>query len=307
MKLLINVVLICLLYFNCSAYAEVEIPAFKQRIVDTTNTLTPTQLNDLQQRIIQYEKIKQDGAQIAVLMIATLDGEPIENYAIQVFDKWQIGSKDQDNGILLLIAKNDHRVRIEVGYGLEGDLPDLRAKWIINRSITPQFKLNNYYQGIDNGLVDIIQLLTTDSDNQLNQAMNNNYRLQDVLSGDFGSRLLSYAAISFFICGIISGLLPSRVIRRSSGIRGLVIGVLNGLSTGGFTLFSGLPFSIAIPILFLVFVGSTILYGVLGISGSGGGSRGSFGGGGSNGGGFSGGFGGGGGGRSGGGGASGSW
>lgn len=305
MNHLIKIILVCFLYFNHLAFADVSVPAFTQRVVDTTGTLTQAQLNHLEQQIIQYETAKQDGAQIAVLMIPTLEGESIEDYAIRVFDSWKIGKKDHDNGILFLIAKNDHRVRIEVGYGLEGDLPDIKAKWIINRSITPQFKQNNYYQGINNGLNDMIQILTGNIDNQTLQATNKDLQLKDVLNSDFAPHLFSYAAISFFICATMGGLLPSRLFKKSQGIRGLFVGALNGISTGGFSLYSGLPFSIALPILFLVFVVSTIFYGIFGISGSGGGS-GPYGGG-RSGGGFGGGFGGGGGGRSGGGGASGSW
>jgi len=148
MNRLSHILLFALLFLSYLAYGDTAIPTFSQRIVDTTHTLTETQLKALEQKIIQYENVKKDGAQIAVLMIPTLSDEPIENYAVRVFEKWKIGKKGNDNGILLLIAKNDHRIRIEVGYGLEGDLPDLKAKLIINRNITPEFKQITIIKGL---------------------------------------------------------------------------------------------------------------------------------------------------------------
>ncbi|WP_202115350.1 TPM domain-containing protein [Gilliamella sp. Pas-s25] len=293
-------------YFLCSilfiiswlSYGLTDIPAFKHRVIDTTNTLTSSQLSTLEANLSDYEKSQTDGKQIAVLMIAKLDNETIEQYADRVFIQWKIGEKGQDNGILLLIVKDDKRMRIEVGYGFEGTITDLVASHIIREQLAPQFQKNNYYQGIDNALLVLKQKIDNsnpkDDDTQ-------GQNLNTLLAGDFGSKLINYGLVSFFICFLLTSLFITKV----SAKRSLGTGLLNGLSIGGFTLWQGYPVHIALPLLFLAFVVSTMISGILtargGRGGGGfGGSGGGFGGG-------SGGFSGGGGGRSGGGGASGSW
>lgn len=300
-------------YFLCSilfiiswlSYGLTDIPAFKHRVIDTTNTLTSSQLSTLEANLSDYEKSQTDGKQIAVLMIAKLDNETIEQYADRVFIQWKIGEKGQDNGILLLIVKDDKRMRIEVGYGLEGTITDLVAIHIIREQLAPQFQKNNYYQGIDNALLVLKQKI--DNSNP-KDADTQDQNLNTLLAGDFGSKLINYGLVSFFICFLLTSLFITKV----SAKRSLGTGLLNGLSIGGFTLWQGYPVHIALPLLFLAFVVSTMISGILTArDGRGGGSNrrggGGFGGSGGGFGGGSGGFSGGGGGRSGGGGASGSW
>ena len=300
--------LFCLLFFSVVSYALTEIPTFDHRVIDTSHTLESSQIDDLESSLIDFEKTRTDGAQIAVLMITKLDNETIEQYADRVFIQWKIGKKEQDNGILLLIVKDDKLMRIEVGYGFEGTITDLIASHIIREQLAPQFKRNNYYQGIHDALSVLINKL---NDPQQVPATNNDTDLKTVLASEFGANLFNYGLASFFICFAVASLFSiSSTKRRAS--RSLGTGLLNGISVGGFTLFNGYSLHIVLPLIFLAFVASAILSGILTMRGGGGSGRGRGGGfGGGKGGGFGGGqfggFGGGGGGRSGGGGASGSW
>ena len=299
--------LFCLLFFSIVSYALTEIPTFDHRVIDTSHTLESSQIDDLESSLIGFEKKRTDGAQIAVLMINKLDNETIEQYADRVFIQWKIGKKEKDNGILLLIVKDDKLMRIEVGYGFEGTITDLIASHIIREQLAPQFKKNNYYQGIHDALSVLISKL---NDPQQVPETNNDPDLETVLASEFGANLFNYGLASFLICfGVVSLFLISSTKRRAA--RSLGTGLLNGISVGGFTLFNGYSLHIVLPLIFLAFVASTILSGILTMSssGRGRGRGGGFGGGkgGGFGGGSFGGFGGGGGGRSGGGGASGSW
>ena len=297
--------LFCLLFFSIVSYALTEIPTFDHRVIDTSDTLESSQIDDLESSLIGFEKTRTDGAQIAVLMINKLDNETIEQYADRVFIQWKIGKKEKDNGILLLIVKDDKLMRIEVGYGFEGTITDLIASHIIREQLAPQFKKNDYYQGIHDALSVLISKL---NDPQQVPETNNDTDLKTVLASEFGANLFNYGLASFLICfGVVSLFLISSTKRRAA--RSLGTGLLNGISVGGFTLFNGYSLHIVLPLIFLAFVASTILSGILTMSSSGRGRGGGFGGGkgGGFGGGSFGGFGGGGGGRSGGGGASGSW
>lgn len=296
-----------LLIFSWFCFGLTEIPQFTRRVIDTTNTLTPSQIDDLESSLIEFEKPRTDGAQIIILMIAKLEDETIEQCATRVFAQWGIGKKGQDNGILLLIAKDDRRMHIEVGYGLEGTITDLIANHIIREQLTPEFKQNNYYQGIKNAISVLKQKI--DNSEPLGNENSNESDIGTLLAGEFGAKLFNYGLVSFFICFVINSIIPLGSSKRSSS-RNLGTGLLNGLSVGGFTLWNGHSISIAFILLFLAFVMSTIASGFLRINGSNGSGGGGFRGGGFGGGGFgggSGGFSGGGGGRSGGGGASGSW
>lgn len=145
-----------------------EVPPTPQTpVVDHTNTLTSEQINSLVSKIEQEKQAT--GNQIAVLMISSLEDEALEDYSIEVARKWGIGEKDKNNGILLLIAKDDRKLRIEVGYGLEGALPDIRANQIIKQRITPAFRDGDYFAGIDSGLTGIITAIHNESDPALSE------------------------------------------------------------------------------------------------------------------------------------------
>src|SRR3989304_4344164 len=126
------------------------------RITDLTNTLTIQQIAGLEAKLGSFER--ETTNQIAVLLIPTLAGDSLEDYSIRLAEKWKIGQAGKDNGVILLIVKNDRKLRIEVGYGLEGALPDALAKTIITQEIAPRFRQGDFYQGIAQGLSAIIQV-----------------------------------------------------------------------------------------------------------------------------------------------------
>lgn len=138
--------------------AEQPVPALTARVMDLTGTLTPAQRSALEAKLAAFEGEK--GAQIAVLMVSTTQPETIEQYSIRVVDVWKLGRKGVDDGVLLLVAKDDRKMRIEVGYGLEGALPDAVAKRIISEVITPFFKRGDFYGGIDAGISAIIKVVS---------------------------------------------------------------------------------------------------------------------------------------------------
>ncbi len=150
------VVAVCMSGFTTS-HAAAPIPSLTNWVTDTTNTLTSAQQQQLSQQLQALEQSK--GAQLFVLMVATTDGEDIDAYARRVFDQWKVGRQGTDDGVLLVIAKDDRRLRIEVGYGLEGAITDLQSGRIIREQITPYFKQNAYFQGIEAGVTSLSALI----------------------------------------------------------------------------------------------------------------------------------------------------
>lgn len=119
-------------------------------VTDYTHTLDSSQINLLTTKLDNLEKEK--GSQVVVLIVPTTEDKTIEEYSLEVAEKNLIGRKGVDDGVLFLIAKNDRKMRIEVGYGLEGAIPDATAKQIISDIVTPYFKQGNFYEGVDSGL-----------------------------------------------------------------------------------------------------------------------------------------------------------
>jgi uncharacterized protein len=140
-----------------AAFADTEVPELKGRVVDLTNTLNASYIDTLNQRIHSFEQRK--GSQIAILIVPTTQPETIEQYSIRAAETWKIGRKKIDDGALLVIAKNDHKLRIEVGYGLEGALTDITSRRIIDEVIAPHFKEGDYAGGIGEGLTRMIGVI----------------------------------------------------------------------------------------------------------------------------------------------------
>lgn len=133
-----------------------EVPDLTGPVVDNAGLLSPSTERQIAAALTQIRDSK-DGAHIAVLTVPDLGGLTIEQASIQVVDKWQLGSKEKDNGVLLMVAKEERKIRIEVGQGLEGDLPDAYASRIIAESMTPLFASGNVDEGI---LVGVFQIAT---------------------------------------------------------------------------------------------------------------------------------------------------
>jgi uncharacterized protein len=158
MKVLARGLFLLVLFLAGSAvHAEVAVPPLTARVTDLTGTLSPSQRDTLEQELRAFETRK--GSQIAVLIVPATQPEVIEQYALRVAEAWKLGRKGVDDGVLLLIAKDDRALRIEVGYGLEGVIPDVVANRIIDEIIVPFFKQGDFYGGIQAGVARLIRLI----------------------------------------------------------------------------------------------------------------------------------------------------
>jgi uncharacterized protein len=150
--------LLCLLVccWSLAAAAAEPVPALTARVTDRTGTLSPEQAASLERILESFETTK--GSQIAVLMVRTTRDEPIEQYALRAAEQWKLGRKGVDDGALLVVAKEDRTLRIEVGYGLEGVLTDAASKRIISEVIVPRFREGDFYGGIRDGVERLIRV-----------------------------------------------------------------------------------------------------------------------------------------------------
>jgi uncharacterized protein len=145
------------LLFVAVALAQVPVPPLKARVTDLTGTLNQQQRAALEQTLAEFESRK--GSQIAVLLVPTTKPEAPVEYGVRVFDSWKLGRKDIDDGMLLLVAKEDRRVWIVTGRGVEGALPDAIVKRIVEEDITPRFKQGDFYGGIRAGADRMMRLI----------------------------------------------------------------------------------------------------------------------------------------------------
>ncbi len=151
-----GIVWLCL-FVTSVASGDVAIPPLNRAVTDLTATLTPQETARLESMLRSLSDKK--GSQLAVLIVPTTAPEAIEQYSMRVVEQWKLGRKKVEDGVLLLIAKNDRTVRIEVGYGLEGALTDYTTNRIINELIVPQFKAGNFFAGILDGVTAIIKVI----------------------------------------------------------------------------------------------------------------------------------------------------
>ncbi len=277
--------LVFALWWAAMACAQVAVPPLSGRVVDQTHTLSSEQMASLAQTLSAFEARK--GTQLAVLIVPTTQPESIEQFALRVAEQWKIGRKKIDDGVILVVAKDDRTLRIEVGYGLEGALPDITASRIINEVIVSRFKQQDFAGGITAGVDQIIRVV--DGEPLPAPAP---VRKQ----GGAGSDVEQFAPMAIILALGLGSVLRA-VIGRLPGA------VLTGGVVAGVTWFMAGALSLAIGagVMALLFtmVGGM---GLLAMGGRGGFGHGSGGGGGGGGGGFSGG-----GGSFGGGGASGRW
>jgi len=136
---------------------DIPVPVLKQHVTDQTGTLDATQIAELESGLVALEQRK--GSQVAVLIIPTTGGQAIETYSLAVAEKNKLGRNKTDDGLLLLIAKDDRKARIEVGYGLEGAVTDALASRIIREYLTPKFRQGDFFGGIKDSLLAITKLI----------------------------------------------------------------------------------------------------------------------------------------------------
>jgi len=146
-----------LLLLGSGALAEVAVPQLRAPVTDLTGTLTPQQVATLEQQLRAFEAKK--GSQIAVLLVPTTQPETIEQYSIRVAEAWKLGRRGVNDGALLLVARDDRAVLIEVGYGLEGVMPDVLANRIVDQVIVPRFRSGDYFGGLTEGVTRMTALI----------------------------------------------------------------------------------------------------------------------------------------------------
>jgi uncharacterized protein len=192
---------IALVALLCAGLAllAANFPALTGRIVDQANII-PAQTRDaIEPKLADLET--KSGIQLVVATVASLEGQEIEPYANELFRTWKLGEKTKSNGVLLLVAPNERRVRIEVGYGLEGTLTDALSKIIITNAIAPRFKTGDFNGGISRGVDDIITVLTTDASEWQQRA---SLRLDSEQIPDWATWLLVAGAIALATLLIVS-------------------------------------------------------------------------------------------------------
>ena len=223
------------------AHAELlPVPALKARVTDLTQTLSSAQQAQLEQKLAAFEQEK--GSQIAVLIVPSTQPEDIAQYSIRVTDIWKLGRKGIGDGVLMLIAKGDRKMRIEVGRGLEGAIPDLYAKRIVSEILAPRFKQGDFYGGIDAATQKLIGLVNGEALPAPTQAAKN--------GGGIGSLLPL-----LLFGGLISGMMLR-------GMFGTFFGsALNGGLLGGLVWILGLALGGAAILGVLAFVVTMMLGG----------------------------------------------
>lgn len=148
------ILLTVLLSWSVQPVTALEVPPLKGRINDYAHMLTPATAQALEQKLAGFER--ETTNQVVLLTIPSLEGDEMESFSIKVADAWKIGQKDKNNGVLLILAQKERKIRIEVGTGLQGVLPDITAGQIIRNVIAPYLRAGNYDQGISAGLTAII-------------------------------------------------------------------------------------------------------------------------------------------------------
>jgi uncharacterized protein len=240
------------LVLSCAALAQdyAPIPALQSRVTDAAGILGVSAKQELEQKLINFEQTS--GGQLAVLIVKTAEPETIEQYTLRVAEAWKIGKKGKDTGALMVLAMKEKKIRIEVGYGWEGALPDVEAKRIIRETITPFFKANQFAQGIDAGIDKIALAVSKDTKaaattvnekGQWDQSHNANAKESAV------ETLLGMAPVLLGILAVLSFILPAILVAGAAGI-------------GTFMFTSSMP---AAAIAGAVgFVGASILKGIFG-------------------------------------------
>lgn len=207
-------IFVFLLLVVSTLYSQPNIPTLGKYATDQTNTISDAEINQIDNELKKFDD--KTSNQVVFLMIGTLEDYPIEMYTNEVAEKNKIGTKENDNGVLFCVVKNDRKMRIEVGYGLEGALPDALASSIIRNEVAPYFKKDDYYSGIVAGLNAILSV-----------TMGEYTRTDKHKEDDEGGRF-PFGYLIFIILILIFG-------RGKGGLGGLLLlGALGGGGRGGY-------------------------------------------------------------------------
>ena len=236
--------MLLLLLSLASGVAQAEllpVPALKTRVTDLTQTLSQSEQTQLEQKLAAFEQEK--GSQIAVLIVPSTQPEDIAQYSIRVTDAWKLGRKGVGDGVLVLIAKNDHKMRIEVGRGLEGAIPDLYAKRIITEEMSPRFKQGDFFGGIIAATDKVTGLINGE---QLAPPK----KQQDGLHLGGQNTLSTFLFTTIFLTMFLSGVFGRFYgAAATGGISGLLTWLIAGASMGFFWGIGAFVFALIIPTL----------------------------------------------------------
>lgn len=211
---------------------------------DYTNTLTTEQKQSLEQKISDFEK--QTTNEISVVIIKNLEGDTIENFAVKLFEDWKIGKQETDNGVLILISMEDRQMRIETGYGIEPYIVDTQAFWIIDKTMKPEFRNNNYYGGIDKAIDQIISAtkgIELPGGTKTKSSTSKLFNDEDVA--------YFFIFIFMFLTNILYTVLGKTKSFWLGGVIGTILGAIIGLIIGTFIL--GIAITIILGLLGLGF------------------------------------------------------
>lgn len=255
---------------------QLQLPVLEQPVIDQTNLLSD------QQRIQLAEQIKaiyQSGrAQIGLIVVNSTGQEAIFDYATRAFSQWQLGDAKHDNGLLIVLAAQDHKIQILTGYGLEGVLPDVVIKRIIDEQITPEFKQNNYFTGLTTGIDQIDSILKLDPEIAKNSADQLKQQQADALKQQTAMQSSIFMLLVLCGIGMVVGLFLGRSLSASlAGAVGIGWGLVSGLGLIGSIMLGGAAFFLIISSIAQLILQSFLT----GNRGGGGRSSGGFGGGGS--------------------------
>jgi uncharacterized protein len=227
---------LALLLASSASAADFEIPALRSAVTDRAGILSPATRERLESALQQLQKV--GGTQLAVLTVPDLAGLTIEQASIQVVDAWKLGSQQADNGVLLLVATNERKVRIEVGQGLEGSLTDAYSKRIIDEGITPLFREGDMNAGVVFGAYQIARITNPDVD--LAPYLEGHLRAPRARTQRETSpwQMLFFGLMMLFVFSARAGILPFLLL-GSMGGRGARGGMGGFGGGGGFGGFSG--------------------------------------------------------------------
>jgi uncharacterized protein len=211
-----------------------DFPALSGRVVDDAGVLDEGTRAALTQKLAEFEAKTTD--QFVVVTLKSLQGTSIEDFGVELGRHWQIGQRDKNNGVLLIVAPNERRVRIEVGYGLEGALTDAVSRLIIENGITPRFRAGDFAGGITRGVDDIISVLSGDAEEWKARAA----RRPDTVSPTDSTRndsiwpviwVVLVVMVVVFICSMLAGALCAAILRLFA-----MLSLVGGRgSSGGFS------------------------------------------------------------------------
>jgi uncharacterized protein len=203
------------------ALAEVPVPTLRARVTDAAELLPPEVEARLEAQLARFER--ETAHQVAVLTVPTTDGEPIEAFALRVVESWKLGQKDLDNGLLLVVAARDRRARVEVGYGLEGAVPDAVAKRVLEDVMFPRFRAGDPAGGIEAGVAALLRAARGEAVALERRPARGGAPHEDPLAA-----LLF--AVGFGTIG--TAVLFGRALRRARTLRALLAGLASGGLSG---------------------------------------------------------------------------